>query len=1208
MYFLQKQILLTLKLIIMFKTFFFSEIKTALKRPMIYIFFGLVSLMIFGATASDNIRIGGSVGNVLRNSPYVITNFVGIMSIFGLLMATAFFNNSALKDYNSNFNEILFSTPLSKAGYFFGRFFGALFLATLPMLGIFFGVILATFIAPMAGWEDAERFGSFYIETFINNYLLFILPNMFFAGTIIFALANKFKNTVISFVGALILIIGYIIAGTLISDIDNETIGALTDTFGVRTYAIVSKYFTPIEKNTLSPAFSGLLLWNRIIWFALGSGVLILSYFNFSFQQKNKRVKKQKEEKDAKAQIFSLPKLNTSYSKKTDWLQFKSFFVTNFLSISKSITFKILFLFSAIILISSLIGGFEYFGLQSYPLTYKLIDTIQNSTIIYLVVILVFFSGELIWRDRQNKINEVIDATPHNSFISLSAKALSLVAVTSFLNLFFILIAVIYQLINGYTRIELDVYLIDFIYGNLALFISWSGVMILIQVLLNNKYIGYFVSILIIFVWSIMLTIFDVSSKMLTIGSTPSIRYSDINSFGPGLHGALWFNAYWILFSLIAVLFAGALWNRGIMTSLISRMKIAKKQVPKSYKFVMLGTIVIWFLTAGFVYYNTQILNPYKTFDVREKLMADFEKKYKKYENVNLPKITNAKYFIDIFPNKRDVYVKTKLKLTNETNSKIDSLHFVIDEDWQAKFKIPNAKLVLNDDEFGYLIYKLETPLDTNETIDIEIDTKYTTKGFTNGTGSTNIIKNGTFINNFDVLPSLGYNPRMEISDKNTRKKYDLKPKKRMPELEENCTTNCMGNYLTNGKSDYINVETIISTSKDQIAVAPGSLIEKWEENGRNYFKYKVDTPSQNFFSFISAKFEIAKRKWKDVDIEVYYDKKHSVNIEMMLDAVQRSLEYYTKNFGKYYHKQVRIIEFPRYATFAQAFPGTMPYSESFGFVTNLEDETDNNVIDAVIAHEMAHQWWAHQVVGATMQGSTMFSESFAEYSSLMVMKSITPNPMKMRKFLKYDYDRYLRGRSTEIEKELPLYKVENQGYIHYGKGSLILYALQDYIGEDKVNTAMQNFLNEYKYRKPPYPTSLDFLRHLETQVPDSMKYLIKDWFKEITLYDNRLKDATYEKLENGKYLVSMNIEASKIKADSIGNETKIAPNDWIDIGVFKDKDEEELMYQKRVKINKEKMAFTFEVDTIPEKAAIDPRMLLIDRIYSDNSKAVSKK
>ena len=233
-----------------------------------------------------------------------------------------------------------------------------------------------------------------------------------------------------------------------------------------------------------------------------------------------------------------------------------------------------------------------------------------------------------------------------------------------------------------------------------------------------------------------------------------------------------------------------------------------------------------------------------------------------------------------------------------------------------------------------------------------------------------------------------------------------------------------------------------------------------------------------------------------------------------------------------------------------------------------------------------------------------MMSESFSEYSALMTMKHIAKTPMKMREFLKYDHDRYLRGRAVEVEKELPLYKVENQSYIHYGKGSVILYALQDYIGEDKVNASMKSFLEAYKY-KTPFPTSLNFLDHLSPQVPDSLHYLIDDWFKEITLYDNRLLSAKARSLDNGKYAIDLEIEARKVKYDSIGNEQEVALNEWIDVGLFADADEEILMHQKRVKFTDKKSVVTLTVDSLPAKAAIDPRHILIDRVFDDNIKTV---
>lgn len=284
-----------------------------------------------------------------------------------------------------------------------------------------------------------------------------------------------------------------------------------------------------------------------------------------------------------------------------------------------------------------------------------------------------------------------------------------------------------------------------------------------------------------------------------------------------------------------------------------------------------------------------------------------------------------------------------------------------------------------------------------------------------------------------------------------------------------------------------------------------------------------------------------------------------------------------------------------------------MPYSEAFGFIIDLEDSSKNNVIDAVVAHEMAHQWWAHQVIGANMQGGTLLSEAFAEYSSLMVMKQ-KKDALGMKEFIKYDFNRYLRGRGQEQEGELPLYKVENQQYIHYGKGSVILYALQDYIGEEAVNRAMRNFLEEFRYKVPPYPTSLDFLSHLEKEIPDSLNYLIDDWFKEITLYDFRLEEASYTQLENGKYEVSLAVNSRKLKADSIGNESEVNVNDWVDIGLFKDSEEKELLALERVKFDKANQTFVLVTDTIPAKAAVDPKRILIERVYKDNFKTVKEK
>jgi aminopeptidase N len=294
-------------------------------------------------------------------------------------------------------------------------------------------------------------------------------------------------------------------------------------------------------------------------------------------------------------------------------------------------------------------------------------------------------------------------------------------------------------------------------------------------------------------------------------------------------------------------------------------------------------------------------------------------------------------------------------------------------------------------------------------------------------------------------------------------------------------------------------------------------------------------------------------------------------------------------------------------ASFAQAFPGTMPYSESIGFIENYQAEEDDiDMVYYVVAHEMGHQYWAHQAAGANMQGAEMTTETFAQYSALMVMEKEYGRDI-MRKFLEYEMDRYLRDRGRERLKELPLGKCEGQGYIHYRKGSHVMYYLKEMIGEEQVNLALRKYLERFRYAEAPFPTSVDVVNEFAAQTPDSLKYIIQDLFWDITLFENKTKEASIKDLGNGKYEVTIQVECRKLKADELGKETEVPVNDWIEIGAFAnpegDKKYGKTLYRQRVKIGQKDNTFTFVVDEKPDKAGIDPFIILIDREPEDNVK-----
>jgi aminopeptidase N len=209
-----------------------------------------------------------------------------------------------------------------------------------------------------------------------------------------------------------------------------------------------------------------------------------------------------------------------------------------------------------------------------------------------------------------------------------------------------------------------------------------------------------------------------------------------------------------------------------------------------------------------------------------------------------------------------------------------------------------------------------------------------------------------------------------------------------------------------------------------------------------------------------------------------------------------------------------------------------------------------------------------------------------------------------MQRFLAYELDRYLLGRATEQKKEQPLARVENQDYIHYRKGSLVMYALADYIGEDNVDRALRKFRDDHAFKGPPYPNTTEFLRDLREVTPGKYQYLIEDMFETITLYDNRAVSATARALANGHYAVTLKVAAHKRKADGLGNEKDAPLHDWIDVGVL-DADGKPLYLEKR-SFDATDATLTFDVAARPARAGIDPMNELIDRTPRDNTIAVS--
>lgn len=1207
----------------MFGHIFTFEIRYWLRQPMVYVFLLVNVLMFAWAGASDDLTIGGTFGNIYKNAPYVIQNQYGIWCIFALLMTTAFVQSAAIRDFTYKTNQIVFASPIRKFDYLAGRFFGSFLVALIPFLGISIGIILGSWIGQVTGATDAERYGPIVWSAHLNSFLVFAIPNTFLAGAFIFMLAALTRSSITAFIGAIALLVAQLVAGNFLSDVEHEHLATYFDALGFGPFQLITKYWTVSDKNTRSVSLTdGVMLTNRLIWTGVSLLLLAITYVRFSFEERVKKARwwrRKFADDDSGKEVFkplqNLPRVHLQFGGSAQWVQMIRVFRTDFWGTVKGTAFIIILLLGLINMGFSLQYANRFYGLSSYPVTYQVIQLIQNTISLFLFAIIIFYSGAIIWKERDADLDQIYDAMPHRNWSVFVGKFLAMIGIVVIVQILCILAGITTQLLMGYSGIEPGHYVIEFLVISVLRYAPIIVLSMLVHTLVNNKYVAFFVVVALLIANAYAWTPLDIQSNLVQFNASPNYTYSDMNEWGPYVASLAWFRVYWSLWAAALGLAAILFWIRGKDTSWRSRMRGARQALTGANRFALIGLTVALLLVGGFIFYNTNVQNHYVTTKVQEKQQVAYEKKYKQYQHRPQPRIANVKYNIEVYPNERNLIVNGDYVLVNRTDKPIDSVHMVLPNRLDFSINLDRAKRILDDSLLKYSIYRLSPALAPGDSLHLRFTTRQLTRGFENEVQFTKQInQNGSFFDNGDIAPQIGYQEGEEMNDKNDRKKYGLPEKQRMPRLERDCTGDCMNHYISNN-SDWVMVETIISTSPDQIAVAPGSLLKEWKQTKadgkpRRYFHYKLDHPSLNFYSFISAKYEVAREKWNDIDVEVYYDKKHPYNVRDMLESIKGSLAYYTEHFGPYYHKQARIIEFPRYASFAQAFPGTMPYSESIGFISKIDPEEDIDMVKYVVAHEMGHQWWAHQVIGAYMQGATVLSETQAQYSALMVMEKAY-DKSRMKRFLKFEMDRYLSSRGSESLKEVPLERVENQGYIHYNKGSAVMYYLKELIGENAVNKALQTLVRQYAYKQPPYPVSYNLVDLFRQQTPDSLQSVITDQFERITIFNNRATAASAKKRSDGQYDVTINVQAEKFYADSLGRETPTKLNDLIDVGVYgmpaKGKKQGKLLAVRRERMRQKDGKHTFVVKEEPYEAGIDPINFLVDRVPDDNLKRVDK-
>ncbi len=1172
------------------------ELSYYLRQPSFYVVSLLLFLISFLSVASDNVSIGGG-GEVFKNSPYAVGQTLLMLSLFAMFLVVNFVGSSAVRNQQHQMEELIYSKPLSPFAYQFGRFFGSYLVVLLVYMAVPLGMLLASFMP----WVDASRFGPTNLWTYVYNYVVLSVPSFFIISALFYAIAARFRSMMALYLIAVVLLVLYIVSGSVASLPEYRAVAALLDPFGVRTFFDVTRYWTIQEKNTVLISLEGVLLQNRLLWLAVA---LVLLGFSGLFKlpkldRKDSKKAKKAELKQPELSLQNLQKKAVSTALLPAFLVRLKFEV-------KQVLFTAPFIILGLITVAQLIGPLfadvGWYGTSNWPLTQSMVGHIVASIGLLMVIVIVYYSAEVVWRERNSGMGDIIDTMPVPNLTFWTAKLMAMALVMIALTVLGTLTTMGYQLIKGIEDFELAQYLIRLGYFILVPFMMSAVLAFFLQVLSPNKFVGmglfvgYYLTTIVMASWGLGHSLYNFSSS-------PSIGFSDLNQYGNSLTTHSVYMLYWGAISTILFTLGYGLYHRGPLQSLKVRWSKLGYHLGKTGKAVIAVSSVIAVGTGAFIYQQTILLNKYITSEEITDLRADYEKEFIQYATLPALVTSDVKAQIDLFPSEQKVVARMQMQWQNKSGQAIEKILVNWpDNTEQLSIAIEGASLGERDAKFRTSWLTFATPVAPDATVTGVIELTRESKGLRETGFDSSVVENGTFINNWELLPIFGYQERAELQDRHERLKRGLEPNERANKLEDSkfYTQNFFG-----PDGNFIQFEATISTEGDQVALTPGYLQKQWQQDGRNYFSYKMDQPMVNFYSISSGRYEVKKAQHNGVAIEVYYHKGHPWNVDRMIESVKDSIDYFTAAFGPYQHKQLRIIEFPGYRTFAQSFANTVPYSEQIGFITDLRDPENIDAVYYVTAHEVAHQWWGHQVGAADVQGSAVISESLSQYSALMVMEK-KYGADKIRKFLKYELDRYLQGRSTERLGEQPLLRSEGQGYIHYQKGSVVMMAIKDRLGEERLNANLKAFNERYRYRNDPFPTTLDLVSYLAQNTSAEEKSFIEDLFNNITLYDLRVKDAKVTELADGKFQLNLVLHADKLVADEKGTQTTQPLVEQIDIGVFSvDPDqtsgESGVIYLKKHQLTTGENTVELVLDQKPLYVGVDPFVRLIDRDGADN-------
>jgi ABC-2 type transport system permease protein len=1211
----------------MFTEIFLFEIRNRLRRPAIYLYFLAVLVFTFFAFSTGSLPVGEREH---INSPYLISFWSCAMSFMMTMVSSSVMGTALFRDIEYQTKDYYLTYPITKLGYFWGRFTGSFAFMIIVALAIPLGIWLGTVLGPAIGKTAAGQYGPNNPTFYLYPFLTLALPNIFFTSALFFGLVAVIRNVRIIYFGGLILFLFYFITLFFLQHTNNATVIGVTDPFSLNWVRMQMMNSSYIQQNSTLITVSGPLLINRLLWPGLGLAIVLVTYFRFNFEAffAGRRDKAAADELSERSNVvLKTPALNFTgrYNRRT----LVGLVRLELLNIIRDNYFWV------IIGLGSFFLGFVFwmgnrpYDVPEWPRTVTLLSIFDDAFPFFIFFIIMFYTGETLHRDKLTRYATINDSLPPPNWVLNGSKLISLLVISVGLALVPMVVGVVVQLGNGYTHLNWSAWLtVEFIIL-LPKFLEGAVLCYVIQVVFNNKFAGFAI---VVPLW-IGLFFLDSTGTfdyhLLLYSYTPNTGISDMDGIGHMIGPIIWFNLYWALGAGLLVIVAGLWYHRGVSTSLKERWRLIPQRLGPVTKTTAAVLLLLFLAVAGYLYYNVSYLNEWLTHDENQDRAIIYEKALKKYQALPLPKITQLAETVDLYPEEKKEFVIANVTIVNQNNQPITEM--LLDGDNLTDYTItqngrplpvsyplmyPRGKFSWfgpKQDTAPFRLYRFPQPLAPGDSTQLSVRTSLFQKGFPNGFYDGRLLNNGTIFTG--GLPGLGYDDDDEVGSRYVREKAGLAPKVE----EEIAQTDPAGiNTLrAGGANGLFQLDVTVSTPGDQTAVGQGDLVGQWKANGRNYFHYVLDKPGMYPpFAVLSARYAF-KRDSVMLDhpvyMDTYYHPGHGGNLDRYISAYRDGLIYYSNAYGSYPFRNVRLVETSGYGPWEGSMATLNIFSEPHGWNARFTDPDQFDFLYSQTVRNLSQQWWRFQVAPNNTVGSLVIPEGLADYdANVMIEKKY--GIANMRSTLLDRVFAYGIIRRRMPEEEHPVLTAD-RWFEWSGKAGLVLYGLRDLIGEVNMNAALREFRDSFAFRRHgPFAGSNDLYAILKRHVPDSLQYYLTDTWEKVTLYDNKVLSVKVAKTgQPDEYRLTMRVWIDKVWSDGRRNETPaIGMNDYIDIGVLGSDVRDtggrlgkQFLYRKKYRLTRGEHEITVLVKGVPKAVGVDPLGLLIDRNSNDNLKGI---